>query len=367
MEWFKKQPIATQTAFAQLLQTTLQVFSGQSLAGLKGNFSSRVVKGKTYWYYRFRDTAGIDQQIYVGPDSESIHELVKRKQDGAIKAQLQAVQRQIRMAVSAGAQMTPTYHLKLIRQLSDSGFFYAGGLLIGSHAFAAYANMLGIKWVGDSFVRTLDVDFAHAGSNLSVALPSTIKIDTSDAIQSLEEGFIPQITPTGRGGTWSHPSDPDYLIDFLTTQTSDSQAPYEDERLGIALQPLRFMEFSMESVQQTVIFDRSTAVIVNVPDPARYAIHKLIIYGERTGANQIKAQKDLMQAAALIAILSTDRPLDLYAAWSDATERGPGWRQRIDHGVKALNEAYPENGFLKFIDGYIAEHRKPSSTIPRWR
>lgn len=366
MDWFKRQPIATQTAFAQLQQTSLQVLSEQSLSNLKGSFSSKAIKGKTYWYYRFRDNAGRDQQIYIGPDSDQICALIKRKKDESARIQLQAVQRQIRIAVSAGADITPTYHLRLIKQLSDHGFFYAGGILIGSHAFASYANMLGISWADYSIAQTLDVDFAHAGRKLSVALPSTIKINTSDAITSLEEGFIPQLAGIGRGATWTHPTDPDYQIDFLTPQTRKSQEPIEDDRLGIVLQPLKFMEFSMENVQQTVLFDRKTAVIVNVPDPARYAVHKLIVYGERHGINQIKAQKDLMQAAALISIMKVDRPLDLYEAWTDAMGRGPGWRRRLENGVTALNQAYPDTGLNEFLDQQNAGPTSSSSSTPAW-
>ena len=39
-------------------------------------------------------------------------------------------------------------HYRVIRRLADYGFFHAGGLLIGTHAFLAYGNMLGVRWGG---------------------------------------------------------------------------------------------------------------------------------------------------------------------------------------------------------------------------
>jgi hypothetical protein len=38
-------------------------------------------------------------------------------------------------------------HFRIVHKLSAYGFFKAGGALIGTHAFAAYGNMVGAKWV----------------------------------------------------------------------------------------------------------------------------------------------------------------------------------------------------------------------------
>ena len=42
------------------------------------------------------------------------------------------------------------------------------------------------------------------------------------------------------------------------------------------------------------------AIVVNIPAPTRFAVHKLIVHGERAGSFRTKANKDLLQAAALI-------------------------------------------------------------------
>jgi len=49
--------------------------------------------------------------------------------------------------------------------------------------------------------------------------------------------------------------EPEFQIDFLTTRTSDSEDPVRIENLDAALQPLRFMAFSLEQVQQTTLLD----------------------------------------------------------------------------------------------------------------
>ena len=340
--WFNDASLATQTAYAQLFQTALEVQSRKLIADLSGNFVSKKIRAQTYWYYRYSVAKDNRVQVYLGPDSAAIQALIAKKQSQASLAVAGALRRQLKIAIAADACTTPSAQLKPIRRLAEYGFFQAGGVLVGSHAFAAYSNMLGIRWANDSIHKTLDVDFAHAGKNLSLAIDPSFKINTTTAIQSLEEGFLPRISATGRSGSWAHPTDPDFIIDFLTPKSSVDDAPFECEQLGIALQPLKFMEFSLENIQQAILFNSTDTAIVNVPDPSRYAIHKLIVYVERLSSNSVKAHKDLTQSAALIEVLKRDRPDDLFDCFADAAGRGPGWKKRVDQGVRALEAKHPD-------------------------
>lgn len=70
-------------------------------------------------------------------------------------------------------------------------------------------------------------------------------------------------------------------------------------------------------------------ILVQVPRPERYAIHKLIVAQRRRGGNRSKATKDLDQAADLIEVLAIDRRDDLDDAFETATTSGPKWREAI--------------------------------------
>jgi hypothetical protein len=102
------------------------------------------------------------------------------------------------------------------------------------------------------------------------------------------------------------------------------------------------MEYSLEGVEQAVVFCAEGAALVNVPAPERFALHKLIVYGERAGAFRAKANKDLAQAASLIAYLAEHREDALGAALDDLLARGKGWRNRFATGAQALARAYPQ-------------------------
>ena len=102
------------------------------------------------------------------------------------------------------------------------------------------------------------------------------------------------------------------------------------------------MEFSLERPEQAVVFCSEGAVLVNVPSPERFALHKLIVFGERAGAFRAKANKDLAQAAHLLAWLRDHRREPLDNAVDDLMTRGRGWVSRFRQGALALNKAYPE-------------------------
>ena len=73
-----------------------------------------------------------------------------------------------------------------------------------------------------------------------------------------------------------------------------------------------------------------SGVLVQIPRPERFAIHKLIVADRRRGGpDQAKARKDRGQAAFLVQVLAEDRPEDLRDAYRDALSRGPRWRARI--------------------------------------
>jgi len=327
-----------QTAYAQLVDATLAASHFRSVADLPGAFAHKTVKGYKYWYFQFTEPSGKLRQLFVGPDNEAVHALMQKKSEDSLIAQLKPL---AAACVALGCAQVLGKHLKVVSRLADYGFFQAGGVLVGTHAFLAYGNMLGVQW-GDAS-RTQDIDFAHAGKNIALALPSNLTLDTRDAIESLNMGLLPISGLTGnQGATYLSPKDPAFRLDFLTTLHREGETPYRHAQLGIPLQPLKFMEFSLMQVQQSVLISGDQAVLVNLPHPARYALHKLIVYGERESAFMVKSSKDLLQAASLLSVLKERRPWEIEAAWLDLKLRGKGWTQRINKGITALQQRYPE-------------------------
>lgn len=351
MKPFVDQTMAAQTAYAQVLEAALGAAFHRSVADLTGSFASKTIRGNQYWYYQYKEPSGKLRQLYVGPDREPVRALVARKSAPGVAANLPLL---AKSALVLGATGMIPRQFRVINRLAEYGFFKAGGVLIGTHAFLAYSNMLGVRW--SSGDKTQDIDFAHAGKSLSVALPTDAQVNTSDAIESLGMGFLPTVEMSGKtGGAFLIPNEPEFRLDFLTPLHRHGDMPYRHPGLQIDLQPLPFMEFSLEGVEQTVLICPEGAVLVNVPDPARYVLHKLLIYGERSGTFAIKSHKDLWQAHALLCFLGEHRMASVEMAAVDLIKRGKGWRARFTQGVLALSKIYPDNPacamLLKLGDG----------------
>lgn len=335
---FAELSLQAQTAYAELFAQTQDFELSNALAGLVGSFHKRTSKGKDYWYFAYRD---IDQEVrmaYVGPDNERVRALIARFREIREPRPLAPP---ARIAIAAGCTPAAPKHFRIIKRLAEYGFFRAGGVLIGTHAFLALGNMLGVRWHDGA--ATLDVDFAHAGRNVSVALPADLKIDVHSALESLEMGLLPISEFNGQAGAqYRNPRDRELRLDFVTSMTRKGQ-PVTMPNLKLTLEPLKFMEFSLEQTTQGCIFGNLGACIVNLPAPERFAVHKLLVYGERPIKERAKSNKDLLQAASLIHWFAENGQAELLRhAWKDVTGRGKGWKERAEQGRQALLTLMPE-------------------------
>ncbi len=338
---------SAQAAYAEILEVTRHQEISRSIENLSGSFSKKTVKGSTYWYYQFTEsTGGKTRQLFVGPDSENLRRLVAR----ARTRKTSSIDRLAKSAMILGCAATTPAHFRIIRRLNEIGFFRAGGVLVGTHAFLAYGNALGVSW-GD-LARTQDIDFAHSGSHIEFGLPASLQIKTRGALESLEAGFlpVPGFDSGNQTATFISTVDKQLRVDFLAPMVRGREKVYEHDGLGVNLQPLRFLEFVMEDVEQAAIISAVGAVTASVPDPARYALHKLLVHAERRVRSPEKAQKDLRQAAALLEVLAAYRQRGILLLWKDLLQRGPGWRSRARTGFAALVKLAPH------LDG-LAEMR----------
>ena len=335
---FTDLPLSAQTAYAELLSQAQAFELNNALAGLVGTFRKRTLKGNAYWYFGYRDMDQKLRMAYVGPDSDRVRDLVQRFE---ATRQQKPLAPPARMALAAGCAPVAPKHFRVIRRLAEYGFFRAGGVLIGTHAFLALGNMLGVRWLEGS--ATLDVDFAHAGRNVSLALPADIQIDVRGALESLELGLLPLAQFNGKvGAQYRNPADPELRLDFVTAMTCKGE-PVVMPNLNLALEPLKFMELALLEPLQACVFSNLGACVVNLPTPERYAVHKLIVYGERPVRERTKATKDLLQAASLAGYFLETGQADVFnAAWQNALGRGRGWHARAQRGKEALMRIAPE-------------------------
>ena len=314
---YDRVPETTQTLYAELLELAIHAAAEEAAIGAPpGTFVSKVIKGRTYWYLQ-RQEGERKRQLYLGPESDELQGWMRKVKEArsAAKVDQKTRSRICSMLAAGGAVRETAAVTKVLRLLSDSGVFRWGGVLVGTHAFTAHANMLGVRFDG-RMLRTQDVDVAQDPA-IGVALSA--REETSDVERALVDsglGFhaVPGFDPR-------HPSTSfkirgrELRVDFLTPlKGPETDKPVFLPAFKVSAQPLRLLDYLIADPAQAVVVGGS-GVLVNVPDPARFAIHKLWTSGRRPVSEQAKAAKDLRQAGQLIEVLLDDRPEDLAAAW----------------------------------------------------
>jgi hypothetical protein len=335
MPLYRELSAAAQAAYANAATAAFVLDANRTAAQASGTFTSKLIGKERYWYHGHRTADGKVVQVYLGKSGPVIDELIGQRNDPQAKAAIDHAKRLANAAAALGCAEIIPAHAAVIDRLAGHGFFRAGGILIGTHAFIAYQNRFGALW--EAGASTTDLDFAHPGGNLSVALPSDRRMDTRSAIESLNMGFAPNTA----GTTYTKSDQRDFELDFVTSR-GRSDKPVHVAALNVTLQPLRFMEYGMEQAMPAVLLTRRGPIVVNLPDPARYAVHKLVISGERPERMRVKARKDLMQVACLVDYLQRHDADSLSQAWADAAGRGPGWRKRMTSGLGQLAVNHPD-------------------------
>ena len=127
------------------------------------------------------------------------------------------------------------------------------------------------------------------------------------------------------------------LVEFLTPAFTEREEPRQLPALGVHAQSLHYLNYLIAEPIKAAVTYRG-GVLVQIPRPERFAIHKLIVSDRRQGGpDSLKAVKDRRQAAMLIDILARDRPDELREAYADALARGPRWRERLASAIARID------------------------------
>ncbi len=358
---YEELSLSAQTSFASLNQAAQQADLRRSVVDVAGGFAKKKVAGRDYWYHQIKNPEGTLVQTYIGPDDPAVRLLIERHASPVARTARAHLVSMARAAIELGCLPIPPKHAKVIERLAEKGLFSAGAILVGTHAYLAFQNQFGVRFLHGQ--GTLDPDFAHAGKNVSMALPKNLNLDAPAAIDSLNMGFIPNNSRT----TYTKSDEPDFDLDFLTSQRRGGDEPVQLPRFNLTMQPLRFMELSLEDPMRGTMLSRAGPIVVNQPRPARYAIHKLLVHGERPPEQRTKARKDIAQAASLMDYLLDHDTEETATMWRSVSQRGAGWRKRLEQGYQAMISAFPAASFHERLPHALAARGAGYGDNPKLR
>ncbi|TAL27170.1 MAG: hypothetical protein EPN94_01970 [Nitrospirae bacterium] len=137
-------------------------------------------------------------------------------------------------------------------------------------------------------IRTRDMDFL-----VPVPLQIKKKVDVEALLRN--EGFV--VSFSGGSG-YMKLMHPDLILEFLVPERGKgTDKPYPLPQLSMNAQPLRFLDYLL----QNIICIEAEGLKVNVPHPAAFALHKLIVSDRRT--KEEKLLKDRKEAFAILTAL----------------------------------------------------------------
>ena len=317
-------PLQLQTAYQDLMQH----HQAQPRLAIEGSILRREKGGRGYWVARRRVGAKTVEEA-IGPDT-----LETRATVDAARQQGELHKRWLREAAAdvavlrAGRCPAPDMLTgRLLAAIARTGFFAAGGVLGGTQAFRHYPLELGLAAPQVGFLMTGDVDLLAPSGLTLAAADRSLTSKLSDLGIEMESVFPldPAMPPKWRvGGRLD--------LDFLSPVARGGEVDRFHKGIGEKVQALKFLDFSLKDPIEAVSLYRS-GVLIKVPSPQRYALHKLIVSGLRRGTFQQKRQKDLDQAEWLIGALAERRPFELWEALDDLRRRGPKWRRLLSDAL----------------------------------
>jgi hypothetical protein len=116
----------------------------------------------------------------------------------------------------------------------------------------------------------------------------------------------------------------------------ETTRPIKLDQFGTYAIPLRHLGYLLEDIQPAVLL-YGHGILINVPAPGRFAIHKCAISQKRGTAAAAKIRKDLSQAEQVFEALLDIRPADITLALRAAGERNAAFREKVSAGIGQLD------------------------------
>ena len=327
-------PDSVALQYSELMQQCVRPLSD----GSNLSFKSKSIKGRTYWYL-YISLGSRRSEHYLGADSSEMRARIENEkslwESSADDRDLRA--RLVAMLLAGGATTTPTNEGKVMSLLERGGVFLAGGVVVGTLAFRAYANMLGVRWASD--LQTRDIDIA-TDNTFRVAVNNETPVDLTELLMDSGMGFleVPALNRKSASTEFTIKRQ-ELAVELLTPMTGkNSSQPVKIDALGSFAEPVRYLDYLLEDVQPAVLLFKH-GVLVNVPSPARYAFHKLVVSQRRPIAMQEKIKRDIAQANQLFQVLLDVRPFDITQAATHAKAMGAKFEKQMLAGIKLLPEA----------------------------
>ncbi|HEX7664158.1 MAG TPA: GSU2403 family nucleotidyltransferase fold protein [Polyangiaceae bacterium] len=314
MALFTRHSLGAQTAYSELKRRASEQES--VLLGTPGSVDERTVNGSRFFYRQFYDAEGKKSAEYLGP---ATGQGAARAED--VRAQIvlaNELLREARDLARAGYVRTEPRTSAIVASLANHSLFRAGAMLVGSHAYGALLNELGVRAAA---YLTEDLDIAR-GNPLGLALAEGQTFATMLEASRVPLLAVPSFDRKAPSTSFKVKGAGRLRVDLLAAGRGKEPSTRAVPELRAHATALPHLGYLLDASLEGVVLGKENVVAVRLPTPERLAWHKMLV-SELRGATREKRSKDLQQAATLVAVLAEDAPESLADAFR-ALPRGTG-------------------------------------------
>jgi hypothetical protein len=301
------------------------------LLGTPGTIAERSnAEGTRFWVRRYSDASGARREQYVGKTDDA--ESTARVDDLRVRiAAANAAIASVRLLARSGYATVDKKAFFTLGSLHNHGVFRAGGLLIGTHAYGALLNALGVRAVA---YATEDVDIARRERLALPEVPSFLGMLRESGVEFVE---VPQLDRRAPAVSFKERGASRFRVDLLVPSKDETYPVVPVPELHAHATGLPYLAYLLGPSHMVPILSTHGVAEVRVPAAERYAVHKILV-SQLRGTAGAKIGKDLQQAAILIDALTEHFP----GATGEAIDALPkSARRAFGRGLKALRAHLP--------------------------
>lgn len=284
--------VSLHTAYAQAKELALAQHAVPLLTA--GSLQTETRRGGRFVYrYRY-DASGKRITDYLGAeaDTATAARVAEVRHELAEQAAIADYCRKLR---AIGFYSADNSTLVTVASLFNAGVFGGGGVLVGTHVYGVLLNELGVST--SRIAMTEDVDVVRGSRIELAALPE------DGMLGLLQQTGLPfHEVPTlkrGAPSTSFKVRGRKLKVDLLMPTRGKPYEAIAVPELNAHAMGLPYLEYLLKATTPSVLIGRDRMVPVTVPHAGWYCLHKLALYSLRTGADNPKREKDVLQATVL--------------------------------------------------------------------
>lgn len=266
-----------------------------------------VKRGDKRYLIRFIDARGNGRSL--GPDSDKTRQILKHFEQGQAQARTkydgltERLRTQIRLNRALRIGRLPRAAAEILAAMNDAGLDREF-LVVGTHALYAYESMAAVH-VDPGALASDDLDLCFDARRPLQLVTDKLQRQNTAGLLGLLARVDKTYTPMSAPGVFRAVNAKGFMVDLITAQRSMSDSDrvtFGADDLVAAEVPNLHWLINAPKVEHVTIASNGRPVMMQVPDPRAFALHKAWLSQQST-REPVKRQRDKSQAKIAVAIV----------------------------------------------------------------